>query len=921
MKNKKGFTLLEIIISVGLIAVVMLFLFQLLTDVSFEAEHPTYAKENQVIRASVMRKIQQDFISMPLADVDMPNEHTIRFVFKDGVNTIEKTLDLSETDINYDDESWSVKGNEVKIDFEHISIVKNSASESDLCREETNPDLNITEKHCPTYKSIKIKIPIINESEDNIIDDIELFYIGENTIFVPDYSARTYYLTLDAKTGTNIAVNRTGTSHEDVAPLGAITSGEAIYPDDQLTIITSAKDHYELTDVKVEGYEGFSKDNPSGSITVKGNVKVTANAKLKEYKLTLDARTGSEITVVRDSSLSGAASGRISNGATIYDGDMLTIYANPTNASQYNPPTIKVNNANFATATSYEVRGDTIVLAQTTPREYTLTKSQGTGTTLKITRTRSTIGNGAVNTTLENNATIYCDDFLEITADTTTGYKNAKITVNGETLSSNETKLVTGNTTISSSASPETYTISYNANGGSGAPANQTKTYNQELTLSSTKPTRSGHTFLGWAEASTATAATYQAGGKYTKNSATTLYAVWKVSDYTITWNANGGKVNGNSTYNTSVTIGSKLGTLPTATKSGSQFLGWFTNNKNDNPGSSINSNTVPTKNTTYYALWKTVSSTFTYSYTLKTNCSTGCTMSSLPSTTDHGTIYLVPGDTVSITCYNDRGSGTNFYDALSKNREPLKWYSGRSGSSTTHTFTYDGSQNGTWSCDKYYYEHGDLDYLQRNYQYVQQHAGYMGNDGSICYGQCDRVSFNVGSSYVIKWVDYQKTTTQIHTGGNNLNPPAQVSRDTSKYHFQGWYTGENGTGAKVDQNTKAPFRDVTYYAYWITLTGNTKNFELKTYRPSDLGNVTAKIGDKVYIYCYNERSLGSYKTVHLYHGSTIIGTGRASSGTATSTSFIYDGSQSGSYDCKVYFDDNERSWIENKSSMTLSTG
>lgn len=41
------------------------------------------------------------------------------------------------------------------------------------------------------------------------------------------------------------------------------------------------------------------------------------------------------------------------------------------------------------------------------------------------------------------------------------------------------------------------YTVSYKANGGSGAPGNQTKYYGQTLTLSSTKPTRSGYIFNG----------------------------------------------------------------------------------------------------------------------------------------------------------------------------------------------------------------------------------------------------------------------------------------------------------------------------------------------------------------------------------------------------------------------------------------
>ncbi len=74
----------------------------------------------------------------------------------------------------------------------------------------------------------------------------------------------------------------------------------------------------------------------------------------------------------------------------------------------------------------------------------------------------------------------------------------------------------------------KTYDIIYNANGGSGAPGNQTKYYNTTLVLSSTKPTRPGYNFLGWSTSSTATSASYYPGGKYTSNSGKTLYAVWE---------------------------------------------------------------------------------------------------------------------------------------------------------------------------------------------------------------------------------------------------------------------------------------------------------------------------------------------------------------------------------------------------------
>lgn len=73
-----------------------------------------------------------------------------------------------------------------------------------------------------------------------------------------------------------------------------------------------------------------------------------------------------------------------------------------------------------------------------------------------------------------------------------------------------------------------TYKISYDANGGTGAPPTQTKTYDQTLSLSSALPTRTGYDFLGWSESKSAGTATYKAGDGYINNSNATLYAVWK---------------------------------------------------------------------------------------------------------------------------------------------------------------------------------------------------------------------------------------------------------------------------------------------------------------------------------------------------------------------------------------------------------
>lgn len=73
------------------------------------------------------------------------------------------------------------------------------------------------------------------------------------------------------------------------------------------------------------------------------------------------------------------------------------------------------------------------------------------------------------------------------------------------------------------------HTVSYNANGGSGAPGNQTKWWGEFLTLSNTRPTRANHTFLGWATSANGAVA-YQPGGRYGADNDNTLYAVWKLA-------------------------------------------------------------------------------------------------------------------------------------------------------------------------------------------------------------------------------------------------------------------------------------------------------------------------------------------------------------------------------------------------------
>ena len=147
------------------------------------------------------------------------------------------------------------------------------------------------------------------------------------------------------------------------------------------------------------------------------------------------------------------------------------------------------------------------------------------------------------------------------------------------------------------------YIIKYNANGGSGAPSNQTKWKDQTLTLSSTKPTRTGYSFLGWSTSSTATSATYAAGASYTANSAATLYAVWKANTYTVSYNANGGTgapANQTKTYGKTLTLST---TKPTRTNY--NFKGWGTSASATTVSYAAGASYTANAAVTLYAVWE----------------------------------------------------------------------------------------------------------------------------------------------------------------------------------------------------------------------------------------------------------------------------------------------------------------------------
>ena len=169
-----------------------------------------------------------------------------------------------------------------------------------------------------------------------------------------------------------------------------------------------------------------------------------------------------------------------------------------------------------------------------------------------------------------------------------------------------------------------TYTVSYTLNSGTHGTHHPTSwTYNTPQRISN--PTRTHYDFAGWSASNlTTSTAVYGTGSNpttswngttkikasstngalYFKNlrstsGTVTLTANWTAKQYTLTFNANGGSV---STATRQVAYGSTYGTLPTPTRTGYTFVGWYTAASGGNQVTS--STRMTTAGATIYAHW-----------------------------------------------------------------------------------------------------------------------------------------------------------------------------------------------------------------------------------------------------------------------------------------------------------------------------
>lgn len=251
---------------------------------------------------------------------------------------------------------------------------------------------------------------------------------------------RSFNLTINAGSNTSVEVVRLESPISGA--LGPLSNGATIYYGDVLEVDYSVETGCTISTHTING----SSFNSGATHVVTSEVTIRTTATVNSFTLSLSAGSNSSITVNRTSSpKQGAAQGYLSNGSTIYYGDVLSIsYSISTG---YNIDIHTLNGATFTSGASHIVTASVSVVTTATVRTFTLTRTVGEGITLTVRRTASPNGGGSIG--ILTSSTVYYGDVLELTASADAGYSIELMSLNGVAYTDNpHTHTVVGAVTI-----------------------------------------------------------------------------------------------------------------------------------------------------------------------------------------------------------------------------------------------------------------------------------------------------------------------------------------------------------------------------------------------------------------------------------------------------------------------------------------
>ncbi len=328
---------------------------------------------------------------------------------------------------------------------------------------------------------------------------------------------------------------------------------------------------------------------------------------------------------------------------------------------------------------------------------------------------------------------------------------------------------------------PKSYTIRFYENGGDWGTSSTYKTtttvFYEDYNIVSGNPTRTGYTFDGWYTSSSG-GSKVTSSTAFTNTSNTYLYAHWDANSYTLTANANGGSIpstsgwSGTGTKSTkSVDYDSSYGALPTPTRTGYTFDGWYDASSGGNKVTS--STKMTTLGETIYAHWTA------NGYTLTANANGG----SIPSTSGWSGTGTTSTKTVK---YNSQYGILPTPTRIGYTFD--NWWTSGSGGNRVYTTTAMNSTSGATI-----YAHWTPNIYKIT---LDKQSGSGGTD-------------EIYLKYNTAWCSDRNGTITI----TSITKPTRTG-----YTFGGYYTDENGAGTQIINASGSITGSKTYIASADTL-------------------------------------------------------------------------------------------------------
>ena len=167
--NKKGLTILEVLISISIVSIVILLLIKVMFSLDNINNDKSYASSDEIKRTEIIKNIENDFLELKLNGISINEGEytTITFNYKNET----KTLKIYEDKIVYDNETHSLNSENATyskcIEYNYIDLENN-------------------------YYLITLNIPVlINNENTTINDDITLTNLGlknDNTNYLTSYT-------------------------------------------------------------------------------------------------------------------------------------------------------------------------------------------------------------------------------------------------------------------------------------------------------------------------------------------------------------------------------------------------------------------------------------------------------------------------------------------------------------------------------------------------------------------------------------------------------------------------------------------------------------------------------------------------------------------------------------------------------------